>query len=250
MEAFTTIHRGTAHAVVRRDCADVVAAALVDGAGCEPWRAGGRAAVFRFPCGAGYAVVRHYRRGGLAAHVLPPTRFLANRPKQEFDAHRAAEESGLPVPRLLGVVWRTRGPFFSGGIATEALDAPTLQDALPNAPAPEETLAGVGALVRRMHDAGIVHADLQIRNILISASGPVLLDFDKARVGRVPGRIGRARNVYRLRRSLEKNGFAHPGLFEALLRGYGGFSPPAWLGVLYRLKGRCSDVLPGSERHA
>ncbi len=250
MDTFTTIERAGAKGIVHGENTEAIAAALFEGEGCAPWRGGGRAEVLRFPCGDGHGVLRRHRRGGLAARLLPRGLFLTNRPGREFEAHRALQAAGVPVPRLLGAAWRRRGVFFSGAIATEAVDAPTLQECLEEAATVEHTLARIGGLVRRMHDAGGLHADLQIRNILVTPSGPLLLDFDKARAGRAPGRVARARNLFRLRRSLEKNGFIDPQWFEWVLRGYGGAPPPAWLGALYRLKGRCSDLLSRRQRHA
>ena len=103
-----------------------------------------------------------------------------------------------------------------------------------------------GALIARMHDAGIWHADLQLRNILITAEGPYLIDFDGAkRMGRVPP-LQRARNLLRLRRSLQKNGVS-ASIYNAVLEGYGGPPPPAWLTAVYALKGVCTDRIFGKR---
>ena len=79
---------------------------------------------------------------------------------------------------------------------------------------------------RRFHDAGLVHADLTVRNILIQKGGKVfLVDFDRARLQPNAGRAFR-RNLKRLRRSMVKSQAEHnKGLniqaWKQLLKGYG-----------------------------
>jgi 3-deoxy-D-manno-octulosonic acid kinase len=62
----------------------------------------------------------------------------------------------------------------------------------------------LGLVIRRMHEAGIYHADLNANNILLDEHDHFhLIDFDKAR--RLPASSSRLKNnVRRLRRSLLK----------------------------------------------
>jgi 3-deoxy-D-manno-octulosonic acid kinase len=64
--------------------------------------------------------------------------------------------------------------------------------------------ARIGAGIRRFHDHGVIHADLNARNILVDAADTVfLIDFDRAR--RIPGASAQfAANLERLRRSFDK----------------------------------------------
>ena len=59
-------------------------------------------------------------------------------------------------------------------------------------------------LFRSFHDAGVWHADLNARNILLDADDEIfLVDFDRARF--TPGRaVAGGRNLARLKRSLLK----------------------------------------------
>ncbi|HRZ84421.1 MAG TPA: hypothetical protein P5069_18360, partial [Candidatus Hydrogenedentes bacterium] len=66
--------------------------------------------------------------------------------------------------------------------------------------------------------------------------GPMLIDFDGARVGAPPGNVNRARNLLRFRRSLERRGL-ELGLFDAFREGYGPAVIPGWLDLAYRLRG-------------
>ena len=62
----------------------------------------------------------------------------------------------------------------------------------------------VGRVVRRFHEAGVVHADLNARNILLDDDGRLhVLDFDRATVAPRSRRRFRA-NLERLHRSLVK----------------------------------------------
>ena len=247
LDSYTHIERDGKHALLRADVAEALADAFLTGAGCEDAELGGRGAVARCAYPGGEALLRRYLRGGVLRRFLGDAFVLANRPMREFEAHKAALAAGLEVPPLLGVCWWRSGLLLRGSIGTGALDAQHLQAWLEGGPdAPEEMARRCGALIARMHDAGIWHADLQLRNILITAEGPYLIDFDGAkRMGRVPP-LQRARNLLRLRRSLQKNGVS-ASIYNAVLEGYGGPPPPAWLTAVYALKGVCTDRIFGKR---
>jgi serine/threonine protein kinase len=113
-------------------------------------------------------------------------------------------------------LWPAFGPFWSALIGTrEERGARDLLDALLSAPsvdARRELLHEVGAAVRKLHDAGVDHRDLQLHNILSVEEGGerriVVVDLDKAvyhpRGGLSPKL--RARNLGRLTRSAVKAG--------------------------------------------
>ncbi len=232
-------HRG----MVRDDVAKPLRKALRTGDGVETFPSAGRGNVGRLTLDSGNAIIRRFRRGGLFGKVLPDWFFLVNRPKVEFKAHHAALKAGVPVPPLLGILWRYRLAWVQGAIATGEIEgAEHLQDHL-RAPSPEtvKVLADCGRAVRAMHDAGIVHGDLQIRNILVREGKVTLLDFDKAYTKRRVGTLRRARNLLRLRRSITKNGF-HETFFLNILQGYGAIAIPWWLSACYSAKHGVSDL--------
>ncbi len=80
----------------------------------------------------------------------------------------------------------------------------TLADVLPGANSSTDPWVAIGKCIRRFHDAGVWHADLNARNILLDAqSGIFLIDFDRARF--TPGKaVNGKNNLSRLKRSLEK----------------------------------------------
>jgi len=245
VEEYIEVRRNGAVALVCSSCAEVAAAALIEGKGCVPSGSEGRGTVFRFSYPGGQGIVRRYLRGGFMRHFLKDAYFISNRPLREFRLHQYAIEQGLAVPPLLGVCWRRRGLFVHGAIATQALDAVPLDEYLRRGT--EETgaeLRACGALIRRMHDREIWHADLHVRNILIGHGGPYLIDFDKAVRRSGLTRLQRARNLLRLRRSLEKNGLSL-AFFQPLCEGYGVEALPEWLSRIYRSKGYLSDRISG-----
>jgi 3-deoxy-D-manno-octulosonic acid kinase len=65
------------------------------------------------------------------------------------------------------------------------------------------TWQDVGSCIRRFHDAGYCHADLNSRNILVDAAQKIwLLDWDRGR--RQRSGAWREANLGRLQRDLEK----------------------------------------------
>jgi 3-deoxy-D-manno-octulosonic acid kinase len=180
-----------------------------------------------------FAVLRRYRHGGLFAGVTHGLLLGPGRALRELRVTVRAEASGAPVPHVLCLVlWPVLGPFWSALIGTrEERPAVDLLARLVAEPGPRERerlACEVGRAVRRLHDAGVAHRDLQVRNIVVTQDPSrriVLVDLDRAafhRHGLVPTRR-RASNLGRLVRSLLKTG-AWPRLTRrdhaAFLRGY------------------------------
>jgi len=246
---FIEIKQGNACALVLRKQADIISSALFDGAGCRPLDAAGRGAMTQFPLGDGRTgILRVCRRGGLLRRLVKEGFLLRNRPLEEFHVHQAARARGIPAPALLGVRWGRRGTFYFGALATELLPGCDLDAWLrANAENPESTavtLQRCGATIRHMHDNGVYHADLQLKNIFVADNGIFLLDFDRARLHDALSTTQRARNLLRLRRSFEKRG--HPvENWRALLDRYGDITFPFYLDAAYRVKAWFSDMIQG-----
>lgn len=247
VDGFHTIQRGRSTALVREEDTDRIASALLDGQGCEALPSAGRGNLLRFACAGGHGLIRRYQRGGMMRHILRDAYILENRPLREFRLHLHAERQGLSVPPLLGVCWERRGLLLRGAIATVEMSAKTLQECVETgAPPDEDALRACGALIRRMHDMDIWHADLQVRNILVGESGPWIIDFDNAVLRPNLTPLLRARNLLRLRRSIEKNGLPM-ALFAPICEGYGIAALPPWLSRIYEGKGRISDAISGRK---
>lgn len=153
-------------------------------------------------------VLRPYRRGGLVAR-LSTSRYLwtgleRSRAFREVRLTARLYQAGLPVPRpVLGGVVR-HGPSYEAALITERLPATrALAEHLAGGDLAPGLLHEVGQVIRRFHDHGLDHVDLNARNLLVDDSDRVwLIDLDRCRL-RAPGKW-REGNLARLGRSLAR----------------------------------------------
>jgi len=161
----------------------------------------------------GPVVLRQYLRGGWVAKFNRQNYFFTtlarSRPFREFDVLTSLYEQGLPVPRPVAALCEHHGLIATGSIITARIPgARTLVDFFPGNPTGlvpgAEFWKRVGKCIRRIHNAGVWHADLNARNILLDDEKCVyLIDFDRARF--TPGKpVNGKRNLARLKRSLDK----------------------------------------------
>jgi len=171
--------------------------------------AAGRGSAWFIETPGGSVVLRHYLRGGWAAMVSRQnylfTGVTNSRPFREYHLLVELFAIGLPVPRPVAALCRHHGLISTGAIMTACIThAKTLADILSGGGPGDGIWARVGACVRRFHDAGVWHADLNVRNILLDADQRIyLIDFDRARFS--PGKaVNGGGNLKRLKRSLQK----------------------------------------------
>jgi tRNA A-37 threonylcarbamoyl transferase component Bud32 len=161
-------------------------------------------------------------RGGALSRVLRD-RFLGpGRPFRELHRWQTLAARGVALPTPVLAVSRRRGLFWHSAFGSVDHDG-ALDGAawLARAPSDRERRAAcvaLGRALRRLHDAGAVHGDLQIRNVLLervtegAGSGDtlrcLLIDLDATRIGSRVAPRDRVRELLRLDRSLEKEGFA------------------------------------------
>ncbi|NOX76319.1 MAG: 3-deoxy-D-manno-octulosonic acid kinase [Gammaproteobacteria bacterium] len=161
-------------------------------------------------------VLRHYRRGGLVAKLLDDRYRWASLPEtrawREWHLLADLEKQGLPVPRPVAARVITRGLFYRADLIMQRLNGTrSLCQALENGPLSTVQWSAIGHCIRRFHDAGVYHADLNAHNILLDAEGSLLseedavwlIDFDKGEI-RPPALDWQQANLARLRRSLDK----------------------------------------------
>ncbi|OLO08669.1 3-deoxy-D-manno-octulosonic acid kinase [Salinicola sp. MH3R3-1] len=170
-------------------------------------------------------VLRPYRRGGMVAKVSRAdylwTGLERTRGFREMRLTRALFEQGLPVPAPVATLVVRHGLSYRAALITERLaNSQALAERL--AEASPALLADVGATIRRFHDAGLDHVDLNARNLLVSADDKIwLIDFDRCRLR--PQGAWRQRNLSRLKRSLER--FSPTGArasYDLVIEGYHG----------------------------
>ena len=199
--------------------------------------ANGRGAAYFLAADGRRYVLRHYRRGGLAARLSADHyAFLgeeSTRPFAEWQLTYSLHRAGLPVPAPIAARYqRAAGVSYTGDLITERLmTVGSLAECLRIGGLSILTWISIGRCIRRFHDLGVCHADLNANNILLSEEQVYLIDFDRAQLRR-PG-LWRDANLVRLRRSLEKVTWALPSErfgeadWHGLLDGYRQSAGPA-----------------------
>jgi 3-deoxy-D-manno-octulosonic acid kinase len=159
-------------------------------------------------------VLRHYRRGGLVARVSQD-RYLwrgeaATRPFLEWQLTYHLHRAGLPVPAPVAARYEQHGSTYRGDIITERLpDVSSLAECLAVGALSVLNWIAIGRCLRRFHDLGVCHADLNAHNVMLGQADEVfLIDFDRGSLRR-PG-FWCDGNLVRLRRSLEKLTYGLP----------------------------------------
>ena len=169
------------------------------------------------PCG----LIRHYQRGGLIRHLLGDFYWGRERFFNEVRVAVQAMSRGLPTTQVLAL--RTEGKgwgFYRADLMTREIEnSQDLDGYLQTIWRNEDrepfvnkraVLRSVAGLLHKMHEAGLYHADLNLKNILVQFSGEgvksYVIDLDRARMTGPLIKKKRIRNLMRLYRSLEKYG--------------------------------------------
>jgi 3-deoxy-D-manno-octulosonic acid kinase len=154
-------------------------------------------------------VLRHYRRGGWMARLLGDRYFWQSEPLTrsyiEWHLLYVMHRAGLPVPVPIAACYFRAGRWsYTADLLTEQIPAASsLASRLQVEPLPLSGWIAVGRCLRRFHDDGVDHADLNAHNVLLDEAGTVwLVDFDRGQL-RHPGYWCDG-NLVRLRRSVEK----------------------------------------------
>jgi 3-deoxy-D-manno-octulosonic acid kinase len=169
--------------------------------------AGGRGSVSVLRTAEGDWVLRHYRRGGMAAKISDD-RYLwsgadATRSFREWRLLAQLHRLGLPVPAPVAARFERHGIFYRADIITVRLPgARTLAQTIRSQPLDAGTWQRIGHTIAHFLAAGVHHADLNAHNIILIEDAVYLLDFDRGRI-RARG-SWEADVLARLKRSLEK----------------------------------------------
>ena len=167
-------------------------------------------------------IMKTYKRGGLTALFLPDIFNDARRPLNELVLTEKARVSGVSVSEILGIQikWITPFLFRAKIISKKIPDTMTLEDfilfLLKNYKdkyselyqKKRNLIKSVSQAIGQLHQVGIYHSDLNIRNILIqSPEGTIktyIIDLDKSAYEQPLSFNKRVDNLIRLNRSLEK----------------------------------------------
>lgn len=129
-------------------------------------------------------VLRHYRRGGLIANLSKDaylwTGEAETRSFSEWYLTYHLFRAGLPVPAPIAARYRRRGMFYRADLITQRIEnSESLAARLAQGPLPLTQWIAIGRCIRRFHDAGVHHADLNAHNILLTPQQVYLIDFDR-----------------------------------------------------------------------
>ncbi|MHC4607365.1 MAG: lipopolysaccharide kinase InaA family protein [Planctomycetota bacterium] len=172
---------------------------------------GGRVEHFSYqPEGApGPVLVRRASRGSVFA-ALGDLHAGASRFFKELRFNEEARQAGVPVPEIVAGRLSRAGLLFHRYLyVVRAIPGATNLHQFARAAGTADKRRAVRAFakaVRRMHDAGIYHGDLTLRNVLVTDDGNGMriyfIDFDRGRGGSQPAEA----NLHRLNRFVEKWG--------------------------------------------
>jgi len=191
--------------------------------------ASGRGSVLFVSHGDDHWVLRHYHRGGFVGRFIRDQYFWRGveqtRAFREWRLLSELCELNLPVPQPVAARVCRFGLSYTADIITRHLsNTRSLESILCEGKVILEQWELIGRTLRRFHDHGVDHSDLNVRNILVDDNQRVFfVDFDKGELrGSGSWREG---NMKRLKRSLRKvaletgNAFDSSG-WRALEDGY------------------------------
>ena len=165
-------------------------------------------------------VIRHYEHGGIFRALTKDLFIKGSRPFRELVVTEMARKAGLPTMEILVAIKRpVLWPFYRGDLVSREI--PNSVDLIQyftrlgkprdkkQLSEKRELIRQAGRLVREMHELGIYHADLHLKNFIVQRArgtmGPLyIIDFDRSMIIH-PLESGKwFANLLRLDRSVEK----------------------------------------------
>jgi 3-deoxy-D-manno-octulosonic acid kinase len=220
IEDFVQLKAGARTVRVHPQYVESVGRQLLQGENFEASAHTGRGSVARVETEHGPVVIRRYRRGGAIRRFVRDRYFLSDRPAKELRVHCVAWHRGVPTALPVAALSIWQGPWCSGAFATTEIQAPDLLGYLQeHGNGADAGLASCGSAIRAMHDAGVWHADLQVKNLITNGERAWIIDFDRAKARGALHLAKRQHNLQRLRRSFLKLGL-DLAWFETLVRAY------------------------------
>ena len=129
-----------------------------------------------------------------------------------MDVTARLRERGAPVPDPVLVLGRRVGRFWEAAVGSiheeDTIDGHTFLLRQPRPDRLRRAARAAGKAVRLLHDAGGLHADLHIKNLLIRedarSAEVIVVDLDRAEIRDPMPAQRRMRELMRLYRSLRK----------------------------------------------
>jgi 3-deoxy-D-manno-octulosonic acid kinase len=160
-------------------------------------------------------VLRQYSHGGLLRAITGNLYFFGARSFRELALTEEIRSCGIPTIPTIGAIHHfIFFPFYQAYFLS--LEVPLAVDLIQyfneieahpsreNISSKRKTIRSVGLLIRKFHQAGFFHGDLQLKNILVAGDHLLLIDFDRSYRKSVLSVKERTKNLLRLNRSVEK----------------------------------------------
>jgi 3-deoxy-D-manno-octulosonic acid kinase len=160
-------------------------------------------------------VLRHYSHGGLLRFFTRDLYLIGSRSFQELALTEEIRSSGIGTVQPVGAMHRCfLTPFYRAYLMSLEIPGAKdmvhyLQDIGPQ-PAGETLVAkrkiirSAGSLLRKFHQAGFFHADLQLKNLLVTDGKVLIIDLDRSYRKPSLSAQERVKNLLRLNRSADK----------------------------------------------
>ncbi|QBG36165.1 3-deoxy-D-manno-octulosonic acid kinase [Litorilituus sediminis] len=154
-------------------------------------------------------VLRHYYRGGLIGKLIKDSYLFTGientRAAKEYALLEHMQTLNLPAPKPVACRVTRTGLFYQADLlSTRIENAQDLVAILSKQTLNEALWQQIGATIKRFHDNGIYHHDLNAHNILLNDKARVfIIDFDRGEQRPVQATWQQA-NMARLKRSFEK----------------------------------------------
>ena len=162
-----------------------------------------------------WMVVRRYSHGGLLRSLTRDLYLVGSRSFLEAALTEEIRSHGIPTIEPIGAIHHRVFGFFYRAylLSLEIPSARNLVQYLREMPAhlSGERLAAKrriirsgGLILRQFHQAGFFHADLQLKNLVLSGGQLFLIDFDRSCRKEILSLREKTKNLLRLDRSAEK----------------------------------------------
>jgi len=249
-ETHEVLTRGPITLLLRRDWKEALPVeAMLEGSPLAAWGVpvehglSGRGPVHVLRTSRGEIVAKAYSRGGLIGGVLRHWYMDAKRPLREAAVAEELMRRDCPTPPVVAArITRGVAGLVKLEIATARVEGARdllnvlqgllrgefeekqpvgNQEDVGHVPSWDQLAVDSGQTLRMLHDAGLHHRDLQVKNLLVPSvcvgevpaadRALVVLDLDRCSVGEPPSHVERVRSLARFARSLVKSGLL-PGL--------------------------------------
>ena len=130
-------------------------------------------------------VLRHYYRGGLIGKIINDSYFFisqkSTRAAKEFSLLAHMQTLALPAPRPIAYRVTRHGLFYRADLLSSRIEnAQDVVAILTKQLITEDLWFAIGKTIKKFHQQGIYHHDLNAHNILIDNNNkPWLIDFDQ-----------------------------------------------------------------------